>query len=270
MGSTKPFDPSLPVLNVDFQLKIHQCLDLADCEEYAKHLLGQGESERRYIGVEAVRDNQLIIACINLRDLTYENYLTKVRRKYKGNVIREARKADKLNYICKPFVRKLFIPDIAAINHSKEVRSCGLMPASYRRTIDDLGGPPTQFVELELPNCTDHYGIMWGIFAPVLGYRQGNILTNERLLAYVRLRRIGNFATYSMIIGHGDYLQHGIMYCLHFAIMEWLCQRDNPYAQGLGVLMYAGFYDGSEGLTLWKKKTGFEPAYLIVQGEKGL
>lgn len=270
MGSTRPFDPSLPVINIDFQLKTHHCSDLTDCQEYAEHLLGMGESERCYLGVGAVRDNQLIVACINLRDLTYENYLTKVRKKYKGNVIREARKADKLGYVCKPFVRKLFIPDIVVINHSKEVRSCGIMPASYRRTIDDLGGAPCRFVDLELPVCSEHYGIMWGIFAPEPGYRQGSVLTNERLLAYIRLRRIGNFATYSIIIGHGDYLQQGIMYRLHFTIMEWLCHRDNKYAQGLDVLMYAGFYDGSDGLILWKKKTGFAPAYLVVQGEEAL
>ncbi len=139
------------------------------------------------------------------------------------------------------------------------------MPASYRRTIDELGGAPTRFVETEQPTCSEHYGIMWGIFVPELGYMQGSVVTNERLLAYIRLRRIGNFATYSMIIGHGDYLEHGIMYRLHFAIMEWLCQKDNKYTQGLEVLMYAGFYDGNEGLTLWKKKTCFEPAYLVIQ-----
>lgn len=227
-----------------------------------------GESERRYIGVGAVRDNQFIVACINLSNLTYGNYLANVKRRYKGNVVREARKADKLGYVCKPFVRKLFIPDIASINHSKEVRSCGLMPASYRRTIDELGGAPTRLEEMEWPPCPEHYGMMWGIFASEPGYSQGSVITNERLLAYIRLRRIGDFATYSMIIGHGDYLQHGIMYRLHFAIMEWLCQKDNKYAQGLKVLMYAGFYDGNEGLILWKKKSCFEPAYLVAQDEE--
>lgn len=262
--SDRTFDPALPVFNVNFHFKIHNCPDLDDCEEYANHLLGTGGSERRYIGVGAARDGQLIVACIDLRNLTYENYLAKVKKRYKSNVIRKARKADELGYACKPFVRKLFIPDIAAINHSKEVRSCGLMSASYQRTIDELGGAPTQFVEMESPNCSVHYGLMWGIFVPEPGHLQGSIVTNERLLAYIRLRRIGNFATYSMIIGHGDYLEHGIMYRLHFAIMEWLCQKDNKYAQGLEVLMYAGFYDGNEGLTLWKKKTCCEPAYLVI------
>lgn len=255
---------------MDFHLKTHNCPDLDDCEEYANHLLGTGESGRQYIGVGAARDNQLIVACIHLRNLTYESYLAKVRKRYKGNVVRETRKADKLGYVCKPFVRKLFIPDIVSINHSKEVRSCGLMPASYRRTIAELGGAPHQFVEMELPTCAEHYGIMWGIFVPEPGYMQGPVITNERLLAYIRLRRIGNFATYSMIIGHGDYLQHGIMYRLHFAIMEWLFQKDNQYAQGLEVLMYAGFYDGNEGLSLWKKKTCFEPVYLVVQDEESI
>ena len=57
---------------------------------------------------------------------------------------------------------------------------------------------------------------------------------------------------------------------LHFAIMEWLCLTDNQYAQGLEVLMYAGFYDGNPGLTLWKKKTGFEPAYLVTEDETAI
>lgn len=267
MGSSIPFDPSLPVYNIDFQLAVHDCPDLADNKEYADHLVGMGESERRYVGVGAASGGQLIVACIDLRNLTYEGYLAKLKKRYKGNVVRDAKKADKLNYVCKPFVRSLFVPDIAEINHSKEVRSCGVMTAGYRRTIDELGGAPTRFMEMKYPSCLVHYGISWGIFAPEPGYMQGSVVTNEKLLAYIRLRRIGNFATYSMIIGHGDYLQHGIMYRLHFAIMEWLCQPDNRYAQGLEVLMYAGFYDGNEGLTLWKKKSCFEPAYLVAKDQ---
>lgn len=261
----RPFDSSLPIYNVDFQFKEHNCSNLAYSKKYAEHLFGMGESKRRYIGVGAVSDSQLIVACIDMRNLTYENYLAKIKKRYKSNAVRNAKKADKLNYVCKPFGRKLFIPDIVAINLSKEERSCGIMPASYRQTIDEMGGAPTHFVEMEFPSCFIHYGISWGIFAPEPGHMQGSVITDEKLLAYVTLRRIGNFATYVQIIGHGDYLLHGIMYRLHFAIMEWLCQKDNRYTQGLELLTYAGFYDGNEGLTLWKKTTCFEPAYLVVQ-----
>lgn len=257
------FDPSLPVYTVDFQLAKPCCGELEDCTEYANHLLGLEKSTRKYVGIEAPENNQLVVALIDLRSLTYETYLKKLRSKYKGNVLYNAKKADSQGYTCKPFVRKLFIPDIVEINHSKEVRSCGAMPPSYLRTVDEMGGAPEEYVEWKPPACPTHYAMLFGIFMPVPGYKQGNVVTNEKLLAYIRLRRIGNFSTYSMIIGHGDYLQYGIMYRLHLAVMKWLCQ-ENKYSQGLELLIYASYYDGNDGLILWKKKTGFEPAYLVT------
>lgn len=267
--SKQLIDPSLPLVEVNFRLKNHLCSESDDSAQYIHHLLGTGEGKRCYMGVEKPSDGQIAVACLDLRNLAYDDYIANVKKRdRKQAVIRNARKADKLGFICKPFVRSLYVPDIVAINQSKDVRSCGPMKPSYQRSVEEMGGEPTKYMAFEFPDCPLHYGFFWGIFSPEQGHRQGSIVTNERLLAYVRIIRFGNFATYSMILGHGDYLKHGIMYRLHFKIMEWLCQKDNPYSHGLEYLMYAGYYDGDEGLTLWKKKTCFEPVYLILSDDK--
>jgi hypothetical protein len=261
-------DPSLPITLVDFKLNNHSCNELKDSREYINHLFGTGEGKRRYISVEQPYEGQIPVASLDVRDLTFEDYLKLIKKRdSKQSVLRNARKADKIGAVCKPFVRSVYVPDIVAINLSKDIRSCGPMSPSYRHSVEEMGGEPTQYKEFKYPDCPYHYGIFWGLFVPEPGYKQGNVTTNEKLLAYIRIRRFGNFATYSMILGHGDYLKYGIMYRLHLEIMKWICSEGNSYSQGLKCLTYAGYYDGDEGLTMWKKKTCFAPSYLAIPSE---
>ena len=261
-------DPCLPIIEIDLQLEEGKCCGLRQCAQYAGRI--QDKLAGRYIGVEQPFAGQIVAAWMNLRNLTYDQYIARAKRRYKGNVLRDARKSDQQGYICKPFVRELFIPDIVAINHSKEERSGGPMKETYLRSVEDMGGAPKKPVELKPPECPVHYDCWWGVFSPEPGYKQGDVVTDERLLAYIDLRRVGNFALYSLILGHGDYLKYGIMYRLHFTILEWLCNNKDRYAHGLDHLVYAGYYQGGEGLQLWKKKTLFEPAYLVIRNENSI
>lgn len=259
----RPVDPLLPVIEIDFQFPHSDCTGLKACGDYLQksaypHLIDS------YVAEDKPFDGQIAVAWLDLRNLSYDTFLANVKKQYKGSTVRSASQADKQGFICKPFAHRLFIPDIVAINHSKEIRSGGPMTESYRRTIDEMGGAPTHFIDLNLPKCPVHYGIHWGIFSPEQGYKQGDVVTNERLLAYINLRRIGNAAFYSQILGHGDYLKFGIMYRLHFAIVQWLLNEENEYARGLEHLEYSSFYGGTEGLQMWKKKALFKPAYFVT------
>jgi hypothetical protein len=122
-------------------------------------------------------------------------------------MIRNARKADNEGFVCKPFTHRMFIPDIVSINQSKEIRSDGPMSAFYRRSVERMGGAPVKMIPFKLPDCPVHYSMLWGIFSPESGYKQGDVVTNERLLAYTDLRYTENFSMYSLILGHGDYLK---------------------------------------------------------------
>ena len=108
----------------------------------------------------------------------------------------------------------------------------------------------------------------WGVF---------DANNSNDLVGYVQLKRHGDLALYSTILGHGSYLRRGIMPHLHLSIMSnvlWV--NSKPWVDKLGDeisglapfdgikwLMYAGYYDGGKGLNLWKKKAGFDPVMLF-------
>lgn len=260
-------DTPPPVYTVDLQPGAAGCANLAACRKYATNIYTRLVG--KYLGEGEPCEGQVINAHIDLRDLTYDDYIAGVKKRYKGNVVRDARKSDKAGFICKPFVRANYLPDLVAINHSKDERCGKPMRGEYLKTLETMGGPPKKITALSEPACPLHYDRWWGVFKPEPGYTQGEHITDERLIAYIDFRRIGQLAIYSLILGHGDYLREGIMYRLHFAIMEWLLARESAMTQGVEQLMYAGFYQGGEGLQLWKKKTCFEPCYLVVKAGTG-
>ncbi len=256
-----------PVFVVDLQLGASGCANLPACRKYAVNIYTRLVG--KYLGEAEPCADQIINAHIDLRDLSYEDYIAQVKKRYKGNVVRDARRSDKAGFTCRPFVRANHLPDLVEINHSKDERCGKPMRGEYLKTLESMGGPPKKLEPLTDPACPLHYDRWWGVFKPEPGHRQGELVTNERLIAYIDFRRIGELAIYSLILGHGDYLREGIMYRLHFAIMEWVLKRDSDLTRGIQQLMYAGFYQGGEGLQLWKKKTCFEPCHLVVKEGTG-
>lgn len=260
--SRRSIDPELPVRSIRTGMDVPGCTRARGCvrmtTNIANRLVG------RYIGVEAPVEDQIPAAVIDLRGLTWDDYLGVVKKRYKGNVVRDARKSDKQGYRCRPFARALHVPDLVAINHSKDERCGKPMKETYLKSVSEMGGAPKRHHEVPVPECPCHYDRWWGVFEPVEGYTQGEVVTDERLVAYIDFRRVGEFALYSLILGHGDYLKHGVMYRLHFEIMQHLLAREDAATRGIEQLMYAGFYQGGDGLQRWKKKTAFEPVYLVT------
>jgi len=248
-------------------LQINAALGGADCTKVPacldRHLGQHRPLIGDYIGVSVPQPGQTVAAWIDLRNLEYDDYVTAVKRTHKGVGLQNAAKADRSGYVCERFAYPLHVPDIADINHSKAERSAGPMTAPYRRTVDELGGAPTEEVEHKPPDCPLHHDTWWGIFQPEPGHRQGEVLVDRRLVGYIRVRRHGNYALLSKIIGHGDHLAHGIMYRLLLAVMQWLCARDEPAAQGLDHLIYANHEYLPPGLAQWKRKMQFGPALLV-------
>jgi hypothetical protein len=106
------------------------------------------------------------------------------------------------------------------------------------------------------------------VFEPSPGHHQGGggIITDERLVGYILVERNGNFARYRHILGHGDHLDDGIIYQLHFAVAHWILKGD----RSLRYLLYAGWTEMDEadsrpGLTQWKKKTLFQPCRIMEE-----
>lgn len=236
------------------------CIKSKLCKKMTSNILSRLTG--RYISDGATTEKRVIVAHVDLRDLTWESYLSKTRKKSKGAALRQSRKADREELWVAPFTRKTYIPDIVDINHSMPTRTGRPMREAYLKSVKEMGGPAKRDVQWSLPDCPEHYDIWWGAFKSEPGHLQGKIQTDQRLVGYVDFRRVGNLAFYSLILGHGEYLKFGIMYKIHFEIMEWILTSGLDHASGIETLMYAGFNQGGDGLIQWKKKVCFEPCYL--------
>ncbi len=182
--------------------------------------------------------------------------------KKKGRVIRDYNRAKRNGYFVKKFDRRTYIPDIYSINVSKPQRAGKQMRADYRRTVQELGGYPDKYYKYTPPTCPVHGSTMYGVFKSEPGRFIGDVCTNDRLVGYIHFFRCGNLARYSQILGHGDHLAEGIMYLLHFTIVEDLLLSN---LHGLYYLMYSGFSSRGDdgGLQKWKRRCLFEPKFGI-------
>lgn len=250
----------IPGMLVDPGLGSKECSEAKVCETYVTQFTNRMLG--KYVAREAADPIKINAAVIPLSTYNAESYYGAVRKVHKGNAIREAKKAEREGFIAKLFAWSNHIPDIYEINTSKSVRSGGEMRAAYARSIEELGGPPTALAQVSQPKCPLHHTYAWGLFRPSPGYMQGGVVTDEQLLAYVKLKRTGNYAAYSSILGHGDYLQYGIMYKLHYAIMDWCFAERGGLTRSLDFLLYGAMESGGEGLQLWKKRALFTPARL--------
>ena len=153
------------------------------------------------------------------------------------------------------------VPDIYAVNTSKAVRSGGPLKQAYKRTIDELGGAPKHWTDIPTTTCPFHWDKWFGVFLPRPGWMQGEIVVDNRMVAYSNVRRNGTFAFLNLLLGHGDFEGDGIMHFMVNQVVQRLLEgsRDNEH---LDVLVYAGFFQGGQGLQAFKKRNGFEPRSL--------
>lgn len=258
------YDP-MPRVDVAFNLGREGCAGGSGCRkrvEKAQENLG-----KRYLATQAPFENQVRAAWLNLDGVELGNLRKTIKKMSKG--VRDINKAAKLGVTYKEFSRGLFLPDIVEINHSKEERAAGKMRSAYLKSVDEMGGYPDRYMEPESPECKRHYDCWWGAFIPSENYMQGDVETSEKLVAYINLRRYGDFALYNLILGHGDYMQYGVVLGLHLAVTDWICERNDERVEGLRTLVYAGYFQGREGLQQWKKKAGFAPGYLLCSDLAG-
>jgi hypothetical protein len=251
------------ILAVDLLYGRGECTQTANCDKFISQF--KERMVGRYVAEGAPSVEQICSAVIDIRGFDYAAYMSEVGQIHKGAALRQSRKAERADLYAKRFAWKTFVPDIVEINQSKEVRSGGPMKEAYRRGIDELGGPPTKFEEPHTPACPVHCRHVWGMFEKRQGHLQGDVITGEKLVGYIKVKRQGNLAIYTSILGHGDYLGKGIMYRLHYSIMEWIGTAQGSELSGLDYLMYGAADSGGEGLQMWKKRCLFEPAYLVLE-----
>jgi hypothetical protein len=193
-----------------------------------------------YVSETKSQPPKITAAAINC-NRSFEGLTEKIKDRYKGNFLREARRAS--GFHCGPFTPRAFSSQIERINKSLPIRCGRPMRPAYLRSASEL---QASFGSSEHDGCRDHWSVWWGVSGP-----EGP----DDLVGYIKLNRYGELAIYSVILGHGDFLGRGIMPHLHLGVMRFILDMDD----GIKWLMYAGWNDGGRGLQLWKKKAGFDP-----------
>lgn len=166
---------------------------------------------------------------------TYADLLARVK-----NGLRDARKAARLGYTVRTFEWAEYLEDICAIHHSRDVRCGGKMRGHYRNDLDEMRAN----LPAALAPCSVHWRLNFGVFAP-----------GDTLVGYINLTRVGDLAAYMQIMGHGDHLDNGVMFLLHFRLMEWAL-TPALWMDGAKAIFYTAF-SGPPGLDTWKRKAGF-------------
>ena len=166
---------------------------------------------------------------------------------HKGNFQREAKKCERAGFFIKEINYRTYITEVSEINRSKPIRCGRKMSPDYMKTVEQLGGQYTVKHPPETPPCKFHRGIFYGCFSNEPGF-----WGDGKLVAYIGINLFGNFANYSMIIGHGDYLKKGIMQFLHLQVLELL--KANGFSR---YVIYYLYFSGEENLISWKRRAGF-------------
>jgi len=181
------------------------------------------------------------IATAMTLNTTYDEYLKAIKKIHKGSTYYALRKAEKEEFVCKPFNLLANIENMIEINTSKPIRQ-GRPMDSFYSSEDKYRKFYKKFKEQSPDACPFHYDVLFGCFS------------GDKVVGYIRLRRMGNFVQYAQLLGHGDYLKDGIMYLLHFHVMKWIFENtDAKY------LWYSWWNRGKGGVIMWKRKVGFEP-----------
>ena len=254
------FKPKFPLVEINPLMNTNACRSGDLCQSHLKTI---NNALQKYITNGKPFRTQVVSALLSI-PISLEEYVQRMRKIHKGNAVREVIKAEKKGYTFDVFHVQNHVVDLVEINHSKEFRQGRKMTKSYQNDVEHYGGLPDKIKTVKPPDCPLHFYQWMGVFKSDKRHAQGSLLVGRKLVGYINLIRHGNLILYGSILGHGDFLNDGIMYFLNQKTLEWVMAKDTPEKQGINYIMYAGWFDGTEGLKKWKKRTLFSPFYLRI------
>ena len=175
---------------------------------------------------------------------------------------RKAKKAAQIGYSVRVFNRANHTPDLMDIRKSMKFRAFGPVLDAFFLTLKSMGGAPAKFRPVRPPDCQTHWEICLGVFLDCPGYVQGGVVVDTRLVAYVRLHRVGNLVRFTDFMGHREHLPNGVMMLLQMEIVRWLMRDGDATVAGIRFVTYGAIEQGSLGLLFWKRKALFRPVLL--------
>ena len=218
---------------------------------------------RRYARVTA-KDNKLRLTPMTIRipdfpDIAAFDALLKQRS---SRTLSKLRATARKGYHACQFMLVSHVADMHAIRTSMAFRAAGPVFDRWFLKPAHIAVPATEKLPVASPCCPVHWTIWWGLFAPEPGHTQDGVEIGERMVAYVKVMRIGDVVHYNEIMGHRDRLNDSVMALLHHEIMRWLIEAGEPAAKDAKVLLYGAAEHGGAGLLTWKKRAGFVPGRL--------
>jgi len=218
---------------------------------------------RRYARVAARKSGaQLTPMMVRIPDFSDIAGFDALLKQRSSRTLSKIRAAARKGYRARQFMLASHVADMHAIRTSMAFRAAGPVFDRWFLKPDHIAAPAAELLHVASPCCPMHWTIWWGLFAPEPGHRQNGVEIGERLVAYVKVMRIGDVVHYTEIMGHRDRLNDGVMALLHHEIVRWLIEAPEPAAQGAKVLLYGAAEHGGAGLLTWKKRAGFTPGRL--------
>ena len=86
-------------------------------------------------------------------------------------------------------------------------------------------------------------------------WRYFGVLKGDKLVAYAWVTVYGEVALFNSMLGHGDHLNHGVMFLLITQIISLFLDE----VKEVKYVMYDTVFGASEGLRHFKKLLGFRP-----------
>lgn len=143
------------------------------------------------------------------------------------------RRAVKLGYEFRAFEHDEFLDDVHEINTSMGERQGKEMSASY---VARPASEPSSAGQ----TCAQHRRDWFGVFK------------DGKLYAYANVLQCGEMMLYSRILGHGEFMDDGIMNLLVFEAAKRRHEQS-----GTKYAVYFLQHSGTEGLQFFKRKMGF-------------
>lgn len=127
--------------------------------------------------------------------------------------------------------------EMLEINRSKDER-CG-------RPIDDSYWNYPRQTSYNDNGCGKHRREFYGVF-------------REKMVGYISIIVLDHTAIWSMFLGHGDYLTHGIMPFLHYYCYQRMWEK------GITQILYGKMAHGGPNMKKWKERMLFKPKVLEI------
>lgn len=176
-----------------------------------------------------LKNKELSIACLDLNIFnSFESYLNCFNGK--NSAAYQYRKCKKRGYRFSLINPNSYIKDINEINTSKQMRGGYKMDISYQLPVR----------EFEISHDYIYIGI----------------LIKNKLVAYAYIAKPGDFYVFDQLLGHGDFLNDGIMYMLFLSFFENQYQTSKSK---IPLVTYDTMFNTMSGIFKFKSDLGFQP-----------